>query len=390
MDQTLVSGAPASPARVLMPTLRRLNSHAAWCVIYEGEDVVRRVDDVQLLELQQGGWFAPRHRTARSLAWYGRHPSFTTMNPGLKPVVVDRDYDLFVFVCMNVWDLLYLNAIHDWQSRCRVKVCFLAEFYTAHASQYDHFLRTLSRFDHVLTSFSSSVPAIGRAIGKPCHHVPFATDVRRFTPWPKPPRRVIDVFSIGSRSGSVHEALLRLAAERDFFYVYDTIPSALVKPSSATQHRDLLAACAKRSRFFVAYEAKVANTESQGQSEVGARYFEGTAAGAILLGSAPTVPAFRELFPWQDPVVEVGTDGCDVAAVIDSFATRQEDMERLSTRNAVNALRKHDWGHRWRSILHIVGLIPRPALRTRLDALEDLALRSAKPHSGTQPGAGAR
>jgi hypothetical protein len=364
-----------------MPTLRHVNSHAAWCVIYECEDVARAVDDVELLELQQARWFAQRHRAARSLAWHGRHPAFNTMNPGLKPEVLDRDYDLFVFVCMNVWDLLYLNAIRDWQSRCRVKVCFLAEFYTAQAAQYDHFLRTLSRFDHVLTSFSSSAPAISRAIGKTVHYVPFATDALRFTPWPKPPRRVIDVFSIGSRSGPVHEALLRLGTAQDLFYVYDTIPSSLVKPSSPKQHRDLLAACAKRSRFFVAYEAKIKNTETQGQSEVGARYFEGMAAGAILLGRAPTVSEFRTLFPWEDAVVEVATDGCDVEAVLDGFAGRQGEMERLSARNALNALRRHDWGHRWRSILHVAGLTPRPALSMRLQALDDLARRGAESQS---------
>jgi hypothetical protein len=356
-----------------MPTLRRVNPHAAWCANYEFEDVIRAVDDVQLLELNRGRQFAPRHRIARSLAWHGRHPAFTGVNPGLKPVVVDRDYDLFVFVCMNVWDLLYLNAIHDWQSRCRVKVCYVAEFYSGMANQYDQFLRTLSRFDHVLTAFSGSAPAVTRAIGKPCHHVPYAADVRRFTPFPRPPQRVIDVLSIGRRSEPVHEALLQLAATRDLFYLYDTIPPDLVKPTSATQHRELLANCAMRSHFFVAYEAKFGNSENQGQSEAGGRYFEGTAAGAVLFGRAPTVTSFREDFPWPDPVVEVSVDGCDVAAVLENLATKREAVERLGVRNAVHALRRHDWGHRWKSILQITGVEPRPALPERLQALGALA-----------------
>ena len=56
-------------ARVLMPTLRRLNPGAAWCSNYEFEDVIRRVDDVDVLELQPGPAFELRHRVARSLAW---------------------------------------------------------------------------------------------------------------------------------------------------------------------------------------------------------------------------------------------------------------------------------------------------------------------------------
>src|SRR5688572_20169804 len=181
----------SSSPRILMPTLRRINSHAAWCSLYDFEDVIRAVDDVQLLELEHGPWFPQRQRMARTLAWHGRHRALTGMNPGLKSVVVDRDYDVFVFVCMNVWDLLYLNAVSAWQSRCRVKVCYLTEFYSAQAERYDHLLSILSGFDHVVQSFASSVPSVSSAIGKPSHYVPLAADVLRFTPFPRPPRRVI-------------------------------------------------------------------------------------------------------------------------------------------------------------------------------------------------------
>lgn len=363
----------ARKARVLMPSLRRLNSHAAWCSNYEFEDVVSSIDDVELLELEEGRWFPHRQRLARSLAWRGRGAAFTNVNPGVKPVVVNRDYDVFFFVAMNVWDLLYLNSIKDWQSRCRVKICYVVEFYAALASQFDQFLRTLSRFDYVFLAFSGSVPAVAGAIGKACHHVPLAADVRRFTPYPNPPGRVIDVLSIGGRVSRVHDELVRRAANSDLFYMYDTIPSALVRPTSGAQHRDMLAACAKRSRFFVAYEAKVGNSENQGQSEVGARYFEGAAAGAVLLGRAPTASAFQQHFPWPDPVVEVGADGSNLDEVLDRLTTRPWELEHQSARNAVRALRTHDWGHRWRSILQIAGVIPRPALDQRLQSLETLA-----------------
>jgi hypothetical protein len=362
-----------SPPRVLMPTLRRINTHAAWCSLYDFEDVIRAVDDVQLLELEQGAWFTPRHRLARSLAWHGHHPALTGMNPGLKPVVIDREYDLFVFVCMNVWDLLYLNAIRGWQSHCRVKICYLAEFYSGQVHQYDHLLRMLSGFDHVLLSLASSAPVVNRAIGKPCHYVPFAADALRFTPLPDVRRRVIDVLSIGRRSAPVHESLLRQAASRDLFYMYDTLPSALIKPTNARQHRDLLANCAKRSRFFVVNEAKIGSQEKEGHSEVGARYFEGTAAGAVLLGRAPTVHSFLECFPWPDAVVNVRDDGSDVETVLNGLADDWEYLERAGLRNAVHALRHHDWGHRWDAMLQLAGIMPRPALAERLRTLETLA-----------------
>src|SRR5687767_6099643 len=91
----------AGTARVLMPTLRRLNAQAAWCSNYEFEDVIRQVDEVDVVELEPAGGFHLRQRVARGLAWRNWHPALSRFNPGIRPVVVRRDYELFVFVCMN-------------------------------------------------------------------------------------------------------------------------------------------------------------------------------------------------------------------------------------------------------------------------------------------------
>jgi hypothetical protein len=363
----------AVQARVLMPTLRRLNPLAGWCSLYEFEDVVRGVDDVDAMELEPAAAFEHRRRIAHSLAWRHWHPALLRLNPGVRPAVVERDYELFVFVCMNVWDLLYLNAIRGWRERCRVKICFMVEFYSGLAGEYGHLLGLLGDFDHVVQCFSGTVAAVERSTGRACHHLPLAADALRFTPYPEPPARVIDVLSIGRRSEPVHQALLGLAAARGLFYLHDTIPGSLVRPSNPAQHRGMLANSAKRSRFFVTYPAKFGDRENRGQSEVGARYFEGLAAGAVLLGQAPSAPAFRDDFPWSDAVVEARPDGSDLAEALSGFEARPDEVRRLGARNAVHALRHHDWGHRWQSILRIAGASPRSALDERLRALDALA-----------------
>ena len=369
--------AGAKPAgaggRVLLISIRRLNGHAAWCSNYEFEDVIRAVDDVDLLELRPTSRFALRQRVARSLAWRGRYPAFNRLNPGVAPVRLERDYDLLVFVCMNVWDLLYLNAVRGWRTRAKVKLCYMVELYTGFAQRHEHLVRRLAEFDHVVQSFVGNVATVGRIVGRPCHHVPLAADVRRFTPYPDPPRRVIDVLSVGRRAEPVHQALRRVAAARGLFYLHDSIPGPLVRPTSCGEHRDMLAGAAQRSRFFVAYPAKFGDEESRGELEVGARYFEGAAAGAVLLGQAPTAASFRDDFPWPDAVVEARPDGGDVEAALARFDGRPGELERLGARNATAALRRHDWGHRWRSLLGIAGVAPLPALADRLRGLERLA-----------------
>ena len=360
-------------SRILMPTLRRVNRQAAWCSNYEFEDVIRVIDDVHVVELEPAARFELRREIAHRAAWRRWHPSFLRLNPGVRRVVIDRDYDLFVFVCMNVWDLLYLNAIRGWREHCRVALCFMVEFYAGLAGEYSHFLRLLDKFDHVSLSFSGSVAAVERLAGKACHHVPLAADAVRFTPYPDPPPRVIDIFSMGRRSEPLHDALLGMARARGLFYLHDTVPGSLVRPSNPAEHRSMLANSAKRSRFFVSFPAKFGAEENRGQSEVGARYFEGLAAGAVLLGQTPSAPAFRQDFPWPDAVVEARPDGSDIAAVLAGLEDGTDTVQRLGVRNAAHALRHHDWGHRWRSMLRTAGSEPSPALQQRLAGLGLLA-----------------
>jgi hypothetical protein len=368
-----MANAAPGRARVLLVTLRRLNAHAAWCSNYAFEDVICSVDDVDVLELEPAPHFELRQHLARSLAWRSRYRAFQSLNPGVKPVRLNRDYDVLVFVCMNVWDLLYLNAVAGWQSRCKVKLCYLTEFYVGQTPELQHLLRRLHDFDQIFTSCAGSVEAISKIVAKPCHHLPYAVDVLRFTPYPKPPERMIDVLSIGRRSEPVHQALRRLAATREFFYLYDTLPASLVQPSNPVEHREMLASAARVSRFFVTYPAKFGDGEPHGQSEVGARYFEGAAAGAVLLGQAPGGLAFHRDFPWPDAVVELKADGSDVADVLADLSRRPGEMARLGARNALAALRWYDWAYRWRSVLQTAGLAPRPALDERVRALDALA-----------------
>lgn len=365
-------------ARVLLVTLRNLTTHAAWCSNYEFEDVIRSVDDVDMIEIERAPHFEFRRHVASSIAWRSSYRAFTNLSPGVKHVKLKREYDVFVFVCMNVWDLLYLNAVVDWQSRCRVKICYLAEIYAEQTAELQHLLRRLEDFDHVFQSFSGSMDAISKIVRRPCHHLSHAADVLRFTPYPNPAERVIDVLSIGRRAEPVHQALRRLAATRDIFYLYDTLPSLLVRPSVPVEHREMIANAARLSRFFVTYPAKFGDDETHGQSEVGARYFEGAAAGTILLGQAPASSAFRRDFPWPDAVVELDPDGSDVVEVLADLSRRPDEMALLGARNAAAALRWHDWAHRWNSILETAGLAPRSVLNKRLRVLETLAAEAER------------
>jgi hypothetical protein len=223
-------------------------------------------------------------------------------------------------------------------------------------------------------SARDSVAALSEAIGKPCHWLPDAVDMLRFTPYPDPPARVIDVYSIGRRRKEIHGALLNAAQRNDIFYVHDTFGGSMSDVLNYREHRDFLSNMAKRSRFFVVAPAKAGVLEeTAGQIEIGARYYEGASAGAVMIGHAPECEAFRELFPWQDAVVPLQADGSDVIRVLSDLEAEPERISAISRRNAAEALLRHDWVYRWKEILRVAGIEPSPRMESREQRLRDLA-----------------
>jgi glycosyl transferase family 1 len=179
---------------------------------------------------------------------------------------------------------------------------------------------------------------------------------------------------MGRRSEVAHRALLDLAARGEAFYIYDTIPGLLIQPRDHNQHRDLVANLAKRSRFFVTYPAKVdCADETRGQSEVGARFFEGAASGAILIGQSPTIAAFARDFPWPDAVVNLGATAEEVVELLARWRKQPERAAALHRTNAVAALRHFDWAYRWKEMLRTAGLAATPQLLAREKHLHQLA-----------------
>jgi len=357
-----------------MPSWRNFRKIAYLGGLYEAEDVLVASDDVDLICLDPGPHYRFRESWLRRILWKDATKKLAFLNPGLRTVRLDRDYDLFVAVCQSWWDLLSLNAIKGWKERCRTSVCWMDEMWAAWVPRYKNWLHLMNQFDHVVLNLQGSVTAVETALGRPCHWVPHGVDVVRFSPYPAPPERVIDVYSIGRRWEGVHEALLRRAEQKGIFYVYDTVSVNDTVMRDFHAHRDFIANMAKRSRTFMVAPAKMDHpTETDGQDEVGSRYLEGSAAGCVLIGKKPSGESFQRLFGWPDSVIEIETDGTDIDDVLSELSARPGRAEDISRRNATESLLRHDWVYRWREILRIAGLKPKPSLEAREQRLAQLA-----------------
>ena len=368
-EQYSDSGVSKDSARICIFSQRNVERTVVRCVDYEFEDVICEVDDAEVF----GPTPYPTSQIAQKLSnRLLRHFSYTGFNPGFKKFQISRDYELFMAICMFPYDLRRIDTLKEWRERSKIAVCWIAEIWAGKLHKWKPYLKILSKFDYIVTNCSATVQPLQDMIQRPCFYIPPGIDTTRFSPYPNPPVRCIDVYSLGRRSPVTHQSLLEMVEEKQIFYIYDTI--VRMKTLNCKQHRNLIANIAKRSRYFFANSAMIDNTSrTQEQTEIGYRFLEGAASGTIMIGEHPQNEAFREHFDWQDAVIHVPFGTANIAEILEDLDSQPERLEKARKNNIIQSLLRHDHAYRWRAILDIVGLEPRPALIKRENRLKELA-----------------
>jgi hypothetical protein len=357
-----------SEPRVLVVSQRRLAPMMSRCLLFNFEDVIAEIESADIAAPAMPGSLRGRRRTAARLdrLLLGAGRAVLRLDP--RPI---HRYRLLFVAAQGYRDLLEMGPLSEWLAAAEMSVCYIEELWRTDLRGRRRDLALLRPFDLVLLSCQGSVEAVGAITGRPTRYLAPSIDMRLFCPYPDPLPRVIDVYAMGRRPAEMHEALLRLAAERGLFYLFDTTGDARVHDH--VQHRRHLASLIKRTRYFLTTRAKFdVPRRTAAQHEVGFRYFEGTAGGTVLLGSAPRTPAFEALFGWTDAVLECGPE--DVGPVVEKLEADPERVEQIRRRNVVNSLRRHDCAYRWAEVLAAVGLGEPAALAERRRQLAELAI----------------
>jgi hypothetical protein len=184
-----------------------------------------------------------------------------------------------------------------------------------------------------------------------------------------------------------HAALVQLARDRRIFYYYDTIAASgagqkqrTFPVDNASEHRLLLASLLRRSRYFVANRGRVNEPEfTLNRDEISGRFYEGTAAGAVLLGEPPRTEEFQLQFGWPDAIIRLPFDSPDVERVLAELDANPQRLAKIRRENVHNAALRHDWVHRLRIVFETLGVPPPEAMlarEKRLQALAALALEA--------------
>jgi hypothetical protein len=332
------------------------------------------MDSVDVVTPEPGRWFAQRYAITKKVAY---HSPFV-LNPGLSKIRASRSYDLLFAICGSPVDLLALSALGDWRKVARRSICLIDEMWIRQLKAYRFFLNILAKFDCVMFYYSETSKAVNNAIGDRCRFLAPGIDALLFCPYPAASKRVVDIYSIGRRSETTHQALLRLVKEEGRFYIHDSVSGS--RAISAKEHRLLFANTAKRSRYFMVNPALVDLKSVRGdQNEIGNRYFEGAAAGAVMIGERPRNAEFENLFDWPDAVLDLPYGSTDIGRIMKDVESRPDWEETIRRNNVVQVLLRHDWAYRWEMVLKAAGMEPLAGLLARKERLGRLAEEISAP-----------
>jgi hypothetical protein len=367
----------------LLLSLRRVDNLVGYCANYEFEDLIAHLIGADRVEPETLEGLSPYERIFKATYLLSRSPRVASrLTPrSARGLRLDRDYDLFFPVFNHAGGLTALGAVPDWRARCRYAACYVNELWLKQVPE--HVIALLADFDRIYVGLAHAVDAVTRITGRPCSYLPMGVDALQFSPHPDPPPRSVHVAGIGRRSAITHDALLAFARERGVFYYYDTIRTkGLAKSaqqmtfpvSNHAEHRFLLANLLKRTRYFIANRSRFNEPDlTDGIEEVPSRFYEGAAAGTVMIGAAPRTAAFDELFDWPDALISAPVDMPAIGDLISGLDADPGRTALIRRTNVANSLLRHDWTYRLRTMLSDAGVAPTPAMLAREERLRSLS-----------------
>jgi hypothetical protein len=360
-------------ARVALASRRAAEQKVWQASQLEFEDVIAEVDDVAwCLPRPLGG--GPGLHLAHGVLNRAGRPLGRARRARMRPPVEDVDgADLFFAVFADTSEIGMLPHVTRTVRRARARVAWLVELWSPQLDQASDYLRQLRGFDHVIVSNKAVVEAVEQLVGVPCTYLPLAIDTERYAPPALgAPERTVDVASWGRRLPGTHRPLVRAMAEEGLVYHFDTV-SGPWSVLDHTEHRLAQASLLQRTKYSIVYRINDEPDRLErtgGEESLTNRYFEALAAGTIMLGTAPATVEWDDAFPWADAVVPVPAPAPGIVETIRELDRDPDRLARARAAAVTTFLRRHDWAHRWREVLALVGMEEPPRLAERLDRLE--------------------
>jgi hypothetical protein len=110
--------------------------------------------------------------------------------------------------------------------------------------------------------------------------------------------------------------------------------------------------------------------------EISARFYEGAAAGTVMIGEAPRSEEFACQFDWPDVLIHMPFDSPDVGRFLTELNSDSERLQAVRRNNVRETALRHDWLYRIQAVFDTLGLPPTEQMRRRAQCLERIACRA--------------
>ncbi|MGF1454818.1 MAG: hypothetical protein ACFB6R_05495 [Alphaproteobacteria bacterium] len=370
--ETVSNGQPEP--KVLLLSVRGVVHWLAATAFYELEDLAHDWMDADLCAPPPGRDNL-RGKIAAGMNTVIPAPSLISpvLSPALGGNALKREYDFLFAILPTPREAFVVSSVPNLRARCAKMACYIPEVWAHSLTRQAYLAGPLRQFDHIFVSTRHSMDVVTRLTGVPCTFLPFGVDAEKFSPFPFFPDRHIDVLSIGRRRPEDHAALLKAMDDTGIYYSYDTFQRA--KFRNAQDHRTHYANTAKRAKYFIANVANIDDPKKLNDGlEIGHRFYEGAAAGTIMLGACPQDnPVLNEDFDWPDFVIRTNTTDKDIIALMADLDTQPERLDAARKANVANSLLRHDYVYRWEHILNVMGVPASQKMRARQTRLREMA-----------------
>lgn len=342
---------------------------SAW---HEAEDVLVDCKGASLALLDRHGK-NPRvrarriaGRAVRRLA--GRSVLLPAAQRGVSTDIGDAEH--LVFVGHGPWDVPLLERLRVLRRQAHTVSLWLPEIWPTQLSDPRIRYEGYAMIDHLFLGVPETMePFQALAPTTEVHYVPPATDVMAFGGGAIDGRRSIAVLGIGRRHPDQHNQILDWAAKNHALYLYDTVSG---KAHDWKAHRRALSDWYRHANIAICNYGKHDQPSLIGGLRVlPGRFFEGMAAGSVMIGMAPSIDEQRRLLGVD--IVE-STEDTDLVTVLDKYHD-PATARPIRIRNMALACRGHDWAHRWKIILEHIGVPVPESLDRRIETLTDEADR---------------
>jgi hypothetical protein len=333
------------------------HNHVGWSVSYSLEDTLSATCNVQFLHPIQNQGLSCFHpqgfardrpdfvtRTQQYLfkSWY-ELDKLPTLGSGLNVLLV---------IGLKPRFLLSIFALKDLLDQFDLRIGYLLDGFDPEKLNRP----PLPKLDHLFVITPSLAQEVERIHSVKTSFLPLAANTFSLPEYQS--QRSIDILGYGRINQQVHKQLQKFnEAGSQRLYLYSTFAGAEVY--DVRDHLALLNRLLGRSKISLCFEASYLQ-RFKGRSPLLYRWFEGWAAGCVIVGKKPVDKGIEALMGWQDSTLGIPDDLEDLIPFVESLLQDEPRLQEISWRNYVECRLRHDWRYRLRHMFEKLNL-PLPA-----------------------------